>query len=150
MRVVIALALACACSGGNDRAGQFYGVWDLLHATNDSSCSGMSSLTGTLAIDPGTSMDLEVLLRDWPPCSNGIGVDVDGATASGSLTCSATIAGSDGSDTVAVAIQNLSLTIDSSNEYLTLSGMQTQTDETGTPCDLTLAGSAFKPGVISN
>ncbi len=149
VRVLVVVALGCACSGGNARTGQFYGLWDLLQTTNDNSCNGTSSLTGTLAIDPGTSSDLLVLLRDWPPCSSGIGVDVDGATASGSVTCTATIAGSDGSAVVAVDIQSFSLTIDSTNEYLSLSGMQTQTDQTGSACDLTLAGSAFKPGVTN-
>jgi hypothetical protein len=149
VKVLVVVALGCACSGGNGREAQFYGLWEPLQATSTSSCDGVSSLTGTLAIDPGTSTDLLVLLRDWPPCSSGIGVDVDGATATGSVTCTATIAGSDGSDVVAVDIQNLSLTIDSSNQYLSLSGMQTQTDQTGSACDLTLAGSAFKPGVTN-
>ena len=150
MKAVIAVALGCACSASNSRTGQFYGVWDLEHTTNVDSCNGTSMLTGTLAIDPGTSTDLELLLRNWPPCDNGIGLDVDGATASGTLTCPATVPGSDGSDMVTVDIQSLSLTIDSTNQYLTLSGMQTQTDATGNVCDVTLAGSAFKPGVISN
>jgi hypothetical protein len=149
VKVLVVIALGCACSGGNGRAGQFYGLWDLSQATSTNSCNGVSPLTGTLAIDPGTSTDLLVLLRDWPPCSSGIGVDVDGATAMGSVMCTATIAGSAGSDAVAVDIQNLSLTIDSSNQYLFLSGMQTQTDPTGSACDLTLAGSAFKPGITN-
>lgn len=146
----VVLALGCACSGGNGRTGSFYGEWDLLMATSTNTCNGTSPLAGTLAIDPGTSTDLQVLLRDWPPCTDGIAMDVNGATASGTLTCTATIAGSDGSDTVAIDIQSMSLTIDSTDQYLTLSGTQTQTDQaTGTPCDLTLAGSAFKPGVTN-
>jgi hypothetical protein len=150
VRALLVVIFGCACSGGNGRTGQFYGVWDLEHATSVSSCNGTTTLSGTMAIDPGETTDLEILLRDWPPCGSGIGADVNDDTASGTLICSATVAGSDGSDMVTVDIQSMSLTIDSTNQYLTLSGMQTQTDQAGTVCDLTLAGSAFKPGVISN
>jgi hypothetical protein len=150
VKALVVIALGCACSASNGREGQFYGVWDLEHATSVSSCNGTTTLTGTMAIDPGTKTDLQVLLRDWPPCNTGIGVDVDDDTASGTLMCNATVAGSDGSDMVAVDIQSISLTIDSTNQFLSLSGIQTQTDVAGTVCDLTLAGSAFKPGVITN
>jgi hypothetical protein len=146
VRVVVVLALGCACSASNSRAGQFYGLWTLEHTSSVDSCNGSSTLTGTLAIDPGLSADLEILMRDWPPCGSGVEANVDGATATGSATCTITGSGSD-TDTVAVDLPNLSLTIDSTNQYLSLSGMQTQTDQTGVTCDITLSGSAFKPGV---